>query len=187
VGVASASSDAIQLEGHGLETETPITVRATEGSTLPSPLAADTTYYAIRVDDSRFRVATSAANAAAGVAIDLTASGGEFVVSTGLPFDEILAWADSVIDDECPAHAVPLLTPTPPQIKMVAARLAGAELQRLSGVKSATMAEALAEAKASLAIWAKGIPLRNVAVEAQRTNLAISRTLSGVKEREEIP
>lgn len=47
---------------------------STTGS-LPSPLTASTTYYAIRIDATHIRVATSYANAIAGTAITLTTNG----------------------------------------------------------------------------------------------------------------
>lgn len=187
VGVASATSDAVELEGHGLETEAVVTVRATEGSSLPSPLTADGTYYAIRLDDAHFRLAASAVDAAAGTAINLTSSGGEFVVTTPLPWAEILEWSDRTVDSMLPAHAVPLPEPVPPQVKMVAARLAGAELQRICGVKSVAMGEALADARTQLNEWAKGVPLRNVPATHGRTNLAVTSTLKGTAGRDEIP
>lgn len=187
VGVASATSDAVELEGHGLETGSVVTVRATEGSVLPPPLTPDATYYAIRVDDARFQLAASSADATAGTEIDLTSSGGEFVVTTPLPWAEVLEWADRMVDSMIPAHAVPLPDPAPSTVKMVAARLAGAELQRLSGVKSVAMSEALADARTQLAEWAKGVPVRAVVSTHGRTNLAISSTLTGTAGRDEIP
>lgn len=45
------------------------------GGALPAPLAANTTYYAINVDGTHIKLATSLANAKAGTAIDLTSAG----------------------------------------------------------------------------------------------------------------
>jgi hypothetical protein len=53
-------------------------LRVSTTTTLPSPLAAATTYYIIRVDTNsakRYKLATTAANAYAGTAIDITTSG----------------------------------------------------------------------------------------------------------------
>jgi hypothetical protein len=53
-------------------------VRVSTTTTLPSPLAAATTYYIIRGDTTstkRYQLATTAANAYAGTAIDITTSG----------------------------------------------------------------------------------------------------------------
>lgn len=57
----------------GLDTGVPITF-STAG-TLPNPLAAGTTYYVIRNSSTNIKVATTLANAFAGVAIDLTTQG----------------------------------------------------------------------------------------------------------------
>ena len=50
-------------------------VKVSSTATVPSPLVAGTTYYAIKVTDSSYQLATSLANAYAGVAIDLTSAG----------------------------------------------------------------------------------------------------------------
>jgi hypothetical protein len=55
------------------QTGTPFTVSTT--GALPNPLVAGTTYYAINVDSTHIRVATSAVNAALGIAIVLTSNG----------------------------------------------------------------------------------------------------------------
>lgn len=52
---------------------TPFTVTTT--GTLPNPLVINTTYYAIQVDSTHIRVATTAANAANNVFINLTTNG----------------------------------------------------------------------------------------------------------------
>ncbi|MCX8530404.1 MAG: phage tail protein, partial [Rhodoluna sp.] len=50
-------------------------VKVNSTATLPSPLVAGTTYYAIKVTDTSYQLATTLANAFAGVAIDLTSAG----------------------------------------------------------------------------------------------------------------
>ena len=54
---------------------TGLKVRVATSGTLPAPLAAATDYYVIVLDANEFKLATSAANAHAGTAIDLTAIG----------------------------------------------------------------------------------------------------------------
>lgn len=54
-------------------TTQPITL--TTGGTLPDPLATATTYYAIGYSSNELLLATSAANAQAGIAIDITDTG----------------------------------------------------------------------------------------------------------------
>ena len=62
------------------------------GGALPSPLATDTVYYVIRVSDSVLKLATTAANAAAGTAIDLTDAGnGTQTVTMAVTDDDLLA------------------------------------------------------------------------------------------------
>jgi hypothetical protein len=50
-------------------------VKVSSTATLPSPLVAGTTYYAIKATDTSYQLATTLANAFAGIAIDLTFAG----------------------------------------------------------------------------------------------------------------
>ena len=50
-------------------------VRVTTNGALPSPLIAGQTYYAIKLSDTTYQLATSVANAFSGLAIDLTDTG----------------------------------------------------------------------------------------------------------------
>ena len=50
-------------------------VKVSSTTTVPSPLVAGTTYYAIKVTDTSYQLATTVANAFAGTAIDLTSAG----------------------------------------------------------------------------------------------------------------
>ncbi len=50
-------------------------VKVSSTATVPSPLVAGTTYYAIKVTDTGYQLATTLANAFAGTAIDLTSVG----------------------------------------------------------------------------------------------------------------
>ena len=50
-------------------------VKVSSTATVPSPLVAGTTYYAIKATDTSYQLATTLANAYAGVAIDLTSAG----------------------------------------------------------------------------------------------------------------
>ncbi|PIT81916.1 phage tail protein [Limnohabitans sp. 15K] len=50
-------------------------VKVSSTTTVPSPLVAGTTYYAIKVTDTSYQLATTMANAFAGTAIDLTSAG----------------------------------------------------------------------------------------------------------------
>ena len=50
-------------------------VKVSSTTTVPTPLVAGTTYYAIKVTDTSYQLATTMANAFAGTAIDLTSAG----------------------------------------------------------------------------------------------------------------
>jgi hypothetical protein len=78
---AVAATDVCTLTGGQLGTGA--LIRFTTTGTLPAGLALLTDYYAIRVTDNTFKVATSLANAEAGTAVDITDTGtGTHTVST---------------------------------------------------------------------------------------------------------
>jgi hypothetical protein len=68
VTITSANPGVVTLSAHGLSTGSCIELTTT--GTLPTNLAVNTNYYVIYVDANSFRLATSAANAIAGTAID---------------------------------------------------------------------------------------------------------------------
>lgn len=68
VTITSANPGVVTLSAHGLSTGS--CVELTTTGALPTGLAANTNYYAIYVNANTFRLATSAANAIAGTAID---------------------------------------------------------------------------------------------------------------------
>lgn len=69
----NVGADTITENNHGLHTGQP--VRVGTDDTMPAPLVADTTYYAIYATANTFQLATTNANAVAGTQIDLTAQG----------------------------------------------------------------------------------------------------------------
>ncbi len=69
-----AVSNQLYIPSHGFQTGSG-PVQATTTVTLPTGLVALTDYYIIRVDDHRVKLATSAVNAAAGTAVNITAAG----------------------------------------------------------------------------------------------------------------
>ncbi len=167
-----ASTNILELEGHGFETDDEVLVRAIEGGTLSAPLVAGTTYYVIRLTDSTFQLAATAA----GSAIDLTTNGVTMLVSIALPFAEILEFYSRFVDAFLPAHLVPLEAPYPVTVVALVAELAAKRLQLIAGVSSVAMTETELAAKAQLERWAKGIPLRDSAATAS-ANLAVTSTL----------
>ena len=70
----STTNNTITETDHGFETGTPIVYDDASGTTLTG-LVDQTVYYAIKVDDNTFKVATSAACATAGTVISLTGTG----------------------------------------------------------------------------------------------------------------
>ncbi len=84
---ADAGTDALTVASNTTLT-TGRKVRASSTGTLPAPLAINTTYYLIRVDATTVKLATSLANANAGLGVDLTSAGtGTHTLAYGLtPF-----------------------------------------------------------------------------------------------------
>jgi hypothetical protein len=71
--IVNVTDDDIYIASHGYTTGDAVVLR--NGGTVPGGLAADTVYYVIRIDDGLIQLATTAANATSGVAIDLTTTG----------------------------------------------------------------------------------------------------------------
>lgn len=170
---ALATSDAITLDGHGLETDDPVTVRAAEGGSLPSPLVEGTVYYAIRVTNGSFKLATTAG----GAAIDLAGDGVDVIVMREPPYDDVIEFYSRWADAFLPAHLVPLQAPIHPTVKGIVAELSAKKLLNLDGKTSEAVNAAEIAAKAMLERFAIGLPLRGAAATA-RTNLAISSSLA---------
>jgi hypothetical protein len=171
---ALAATDVLTLDGHGLETNDRVLVRATDGGELPAPLAEGTTYFAIRLTESTFQLAA----AADGPAIDLTTDGVSVVVAVPLPFDDVLEFYSRFVDPYIPAHMTPLEAPIPIVGVGTVATLAAKRLQILAGHTSESMTELEAGAQKLLERWSKGIPLRDAAATAS-ANLAVTVPSSG--------
>jgi hypothetical protein len=174
VASALASTDTMQLDGHGFETDDQISFRVAEGGTLAAPLVAGTVYYAIRIDDSTFKVSATAG----GGAINLTADGTSMIVAMALPIDDVIEAYSRWVDGFLPAHLVPLTAPVPVHVRMIVAELASKKLLQLAGHASASVNEAEIAAKAQLERWAKGLPLRD-ATATPSANKAVTQSLVG--------
>lgn len=168
-------NDLLTLEGHGLDTDDLVVFRAEVGGTLPSPLVASVSYYAIAVTDSTFMVAA----AAGGAAIDLTTAGSNVVAVVPLPFDKAIVWASAIVDNFLPSHVVPLEAPYPEVVVQVVADLAIARLMRQTGGASSDYITAkLAEAQRILERWGKQLaPIRGENAPPA-ANLAVTGTAS---------
>jgi hypothetical protein len=174
VASAVASTDVLTLDGHGLETGDAVKVRAIEGGSLPAPLAPATLYYAIRLTNAEFKLATSPSNATAGTAIDLTTSGVEMVLSREPKYDAAIEFWSRWADGFLPAHAVPLgrTEPVHPLVKVLVAKLAAYDLMGIEGKDSARALAAKTDAQKALERLELGIPLRGAPAPAP-TNLAV--------------
>jgi len=156
---ASASTDTFELDGHGFDTDVELVLRAEGSGSLPAPLVAGTTYYAIRVTDSTFKVAATAG----GGAIDLTASGVAVMVATPLPFDKVIERYSRFVDSCLTAHIVPLgvAKPVPIEVVAIVAELSAKKLLLIRGQSSESMKEMELGAKAQVERWEKGEVLRD--------------------------
>lgn len=156
VSTVSTSTDILTLDGHGLQTDDPVTLRADASGSLPSPLAAGTTYYAIRVTDATFQLSASAG----GSALNLTTAGSNVLLVRQIPWTRADTFATSIVDMALQAHAlVPLAAPYPQIVVEVAATLAGEWLRRWAGVSSRQMTEVITWAQQQLDRFAS-VPVR---------------------------
>jgi hypothetical protein len=174
--VASSLSgtDVITYDGHGFETDDPVTVRAVEGGSLSSPLAAGTTYYVIRLSNSTFKLAATAG----GSAIDLTSDASEMVVLRDPAFDDIIEFYSRWVDGFFPAHLVPFQVPIPVLVKGIVADLAAKRLLNIAGQDSAILNTAELAAKAQLErYFSNGMPVRDEKATSS-ANAAVSSTVA---------
>ena len=167
-----ASTDTLTYDGHGLETDTEVTVRAAEvGGTLAAPLVAGTVYYAIRLSNSAFRLAATAG----GAAINITSNGVEMTVTREPKFDDVIEFVSRWAELHLVAHEVPLVAPIPPLIRGVVADVSAKRLLNANGQASAAVNEAEIAGKAILERLRPGVPLRGGTAQVP-TNLAITST-----------
>ncbi len=168
-----ASTDAFTLDEHGLALDDPITLRAeTAGGALPTPLVAATTYYAVPVTSSTFKVSATAG----GAVIPLTSDGVRVIVISPAPHAAAISWADRLIDEMTPGHLVPFTVPVPDIVRMTSAELAAGKLLAMRGAASKPLADMVDAAQKRIARWAKGVPIRDAAATAT-ANAAVSATV----------
>lgn len=112
----------IRLRAHGLSAEDVVTIEAPSGTTLPTGLAAGTTYGIESVGFDLLRLTSG------GVPITSYASAGQgdwgVLVDQMRRLDAHLEAASARIDEHLTAHSPPLETPYPVQVVEVCARLA---------------------------------------------------------------
>lgn len=170
---ALSGNETITLDGHGLETDDEVTVRAAEGGTLPAPLVEGTVYFAIRESNATFKLAATEG----GSAIDFTTDGESVVVVKQPPYDAVIEYYSRWFDSFLPAHVVPLESPIHPIAKGVVAQLSAKALLNLDGKSSEIVKEAELAARVVAERFSKGLPLRGADATA-RSNLAVTSSLS---------
>lgn len=164
VATGSASGDYLESEGHGLPDDTPVTLRAETGGSLPTGLTAGTTYYVVGATTSRFQLAATAG----GAAINLTTDGSNFVVVAPLPWSLWIEWADRMVDSFLPPHVVPLVAPYPGVVVTASAELAafrGLQATVGSDIDLGPRLDAIGQ---RLTRWAKTAPVRGVDRQTQQ-------------------
>jgi hypothetical protein len=166
-----ASSDVLTYDGHGLETNDEVTVRAASAGTLSAPLAAGTVYYAIRLTNSTFKLAASAG----GAALNITSDGVEMVVTREPKFDDVIEFVSRWAETFLPAHVVPLTAPIHPLVRGVVADVSAKRILNANGQDSAAVTAAELAGKAILERFAAGMPLRGGTAQVP-SNLAITAT-----------
>lgn len=173
VSSVDTASDTLVLDVHGFDTNDEVQFRAEAGGSLPAPLVAGTTYFAISISDSTFKVAATSG----GAAIDLTTAGESIVVIAPLPVLAAIAWASRIIDDMLPVHLIPLEAPYPEIVTMTCAELAAGKLLSLRGAASKPLADMVDVAHKRLERWSKGAPIRGENAPAP-ANKAVSASAS---------
>lgn len=173
----SASGDYVESDGHGLASGAEVVLHAEVNGTLPAPLVAGTTYYALVLSASRFKLAATSG----GAAIGLTTDGANFGYTSPLPWDAWMAWGSEQVDSFLPSHVIPLdpILPYPPIVITAAAELAAMRGLQATGGASIDLGARIDAIGARIARWAKTIPIRGTTVQrTQPSNLAVS-TSSG--------
>lgn len=166
-----ASTDTLTYDGHGLETDDEVTVRAADGGTLSAPLAAGTVYYAIRLTNATFKLAATAG----GAALNITSNGVEMSVTREPKFSETIEFVSRWADTFLPAHVVPLTAPIHPLVRGVVADVSAKRMLNANGQDSAAVNAAELAGKAILERFAGGMPLRGGTAQTP-ANLAITAT-----------
>jgi hypothetical protein len=166
-----ASTDTLTYDGHGLETDREVTVRAADGGTLAAPLVAGTVYYAKRLTNSTFQLAATAG----GAAINITTNGVEMVVTREPLYDDVIEFVSRWADGCLIAHATPLTAPIHPLVRGVVADVAAKRILNAGGSDSAIVKEAELAGKAMLERLKPGVPLRGASAPIP-TNLAVTST-----------
>ena len=164
-----SSSDTMTFDGHGLETDAPVTVRAASGGTLSAPLVDGVTYYAIRLTSSTFKLSATVA----GSAINLTTDGSLMIVAREPDYDGTIEFYSRWADTFFPGHDVPFTGTIPALVKGLVADLAAKKILNINGKSSEIVNAFELAAMAQLQRFAAGMPVRDETATAP-SNLAIT-------------
>jgi hypothetical protein len=152
---ATVSTDVLTCDGHGLATDDPITFRAESGGSLPSPLVAGTTYYAIAATDSTFQVAS----AAAGPALNITTTGSNVLLIVQPPWTRWIEEESAIVECSCAAHIVPFAS-TPAIVRRLTSLLVASRGLSFGGKSTDTLQSELDTAWKLFMAWNKGQAIR---------------------------
>jgi len=168
---ASASTDALTIDSHGLETGDVVTFRVGSGGTIPTGLVAGTTYYVIKLSDSSLSVSLTDG----GAAVDITAAGANTLIVVAIPWTSWIAQSSAELESTMPAHAVPLDSPYPAIVTAYTAGIVAEKALSWAGVGSPpSFSERMDRVRAELKEWRKnGIPIRGAIVPTS-SNRAVS-------------
>lgn len=178
VWAVSTSTETMTLDGHGFALNQPLLFRAESGGSLPSPLAAGTTYYAIPLTESTFQVAASSG----GAAINLTTAGSNVIAIAPFQWDEWIIECSAMVEQTLPAHVVPIESTVPEPVRLYTACLLAMRALAHVGAQTQAVQVQLDFWGKQADKWARGVPLRGANVPAS-ANLAVTRSASQVDPR----
>ena len=159
VAAVNATANLLTLQGHGLTTGDPLSFRAESGGSLPSPIMADTTYYAIVVSPDTFQVSTSVG----GSAVDLTTAGSNVKAIPQMPWDRWIDECSASLEQTVVAHTVPLLNldgSIPVPVREYTAALLAIRALAFCGRETVAVQELLPHYSKQADKWARGVPIR---------------------------
>jgi hypothetical protein len=175
-----AATDVITYDGHGLETDDEVTVRAADDGSLSAPLVEGTIYFAIRLTNARFKLAATAG----GAAIDLTTNAVDMMVIREPLIDDHIEFYSRWADAFLPAHIVPLgrTEAVHPTVRGIVADLVAKRVLNADGKSSAIVDATELASKAQLERFAAGLVLRGAPVPAS-SNLAVTAPAGSIDPR----
>lgn len=168
---ALAATDAFELDAHGFALDTPLRFRAEEGGSLPTGISAGTTYYAIPVNESSFKVSATAG----GAAVNLTADGSLVLAIRDRPIALAIEKASEDVAQELRGSAIPAAAPYPIAIRSATALLAARYLRVWAQRDAVELQPLIDAAMRQLERWRKGQPIQGTNAPAP-TRAAVARS-----------